>query len=217
MKAMILAAGFGTRMGALTEETSKVLLPVAGKALIEYHLENLRACGVKEVVINLHHHAEKIANFLGDGQAYGLTICYSFENEILGTGGGVYYALDLLGAEPFLLISADMWTDYPLPQLPKTIDDDAHIVLVPNPSFHPQGDFQLIDGRVKEKAEHNYTYASLGVFRPEFFQANQRDIGPLFTQAILNERISGEIYRGKWANLNTPAELNKLEQQLTAH
>ena len=215
MKAMIFAAGKGERMGSLTQNTSKVLLPLVGQALIDYHLKNLQAIGIKEVVINVHHMAEKIRDYVGDGQRYGLTVCYSYEKQLLGPGGGVYNVLDLLGDEPFILISGDMWSDYPLSALPKKIDGDAYIVLVDNPDFHPQGDFQLQQGRVQAKGKHNLTYAGLGIFCSTFFLPDTFDMAPLFTRAIENERISGEYYQGAWANLNTPEQLARLEQQLT--
>jgi MurNAc alpha-1-phosphate uridylyltransferase len=214
-KAMIFAAGKGTRMGELTQQTSKVLLPLAGKSLIDYHLEKLAAIGVKEVVINLHHKADMVQAHIGDGHRFGLKVCYSNEKQLLGPAGGVYNALEILGDEPFILISGDTWSDYSLANLPPTLDDDAFIVLVDNPDFHLQGDFQLHDGRVQAKGEHNLTYAGIGLFRPIFFLPNTFDMTPLFTRAIENERISGEHYQGSWANLNTPEQLATLEKHLT--
>lgn len=214
-KAMIFAAGKGSRMGELTQTTSKVLLTLKGKALIDYHLEKLAAFGVKEVVINLHHMAEKVRDHIGDGERYGLQICYSYEAQILGPGGGVYNVLDILGDAPFILLSADVWSDYPLANLPLTIKDDAHVVLVDNPDSHPLGDYQLHEGRVHAKGKHNLTYSGIGIFRSSFFIANTFDMAPMFTRAIENERISGEHYQGAWSNLNTPEQLAALEQQLT--
>ena len=112
MKAMILAAGRGTRMAPLTDTCPKPLIPLCGKPLIVHHLEKLSAAGIKEVVINHAWLGEQIEQHLGDGSAWGLTIHYSAETDALETGGGVYQALPLLGAAPFLLINGDVWTDW---------------------------------------------------------------------------------------------------------
>ena len=110
MKAMILAAGKGERMRPLTLHTPKPLVPVAGQALIEYHLRALAAAGVREVVINHAWLGQQIEEHLGDGGRFGLRICYSPEGEPLETGGGIFKALPLLGDDPFLLVNGD---DFP--------------------------------------------------------------------------------------------------------
>jgi MurNAc alpha-1-phosphate uridylyltransferase len=204
-------------MGTLVNEIPKVLLPIHGKALIEYHLENLQRADVTDVVINLHYLPEKIIEKLGDGAQYGLTIHYSPEAELLGLGGGVHNALPLLGDEPFLVISGDMWTDYEFANLPKKIESVAHIVLVDNPTFHPEGDYSLDDYFVTAPAEQTYNYAGFGVFTPELFKKagpGSYGIKKLLDGSIANKKVSGEYFSGRWANLNTPAELDKIREQL---
>src|SRR5437868_3465740 len=112
-RAMILAAGRGERMGELTLNTPKPLLRVDGRYLIEYGIESIKNAGIKEIVINISWHAEKIKAALGDGSQYGVNIIYSEEAERLETGGGIFKALPLLGSEPFLVMSSDIITDYP--------------------------------------------------------------------------------------------------------
>src|SRR5262245_42821527 len=109
-RAMILAAGFGTRLGALSDERPKPLLPVAAVPLIRYVVALLRGHGIHEIVINLHHRGDLIEADLGDGAALGVRIAYSREETILGTGGGIKRALPLLApegdtAEPFFVVN----------------------------------------------------------------------------------------------------------------
>ncbi len=114
MRAMILAAGFGTRLRPLTNTVPKALVPVAGRPLIEYGLFWLKAQGVEEVVINLHHLGDKIRDTLGDGRMYGLRIVYSPEEPILDTGGGIKKAQPWLDGETFLVLNCDTILDLDL-------------------------------------------------------------------------------------------------------
>src|SRR5688572_11344074 len=140
MRAMILAAGRGERMRPLTDHTPKPLLPVAGKPMIQYHIEALAAAGVGEIVINLAWLGQQIRAALGNGSQFGVNIHYSDEGDTaLETGGGVFKALPLLGGasgkDAFVVVSGDVWTEYPLADTVKKLSDHdvAHFVLVPNP------------------------------------------------------------------------------------
>ena len=114
MRAMILAAGFGTRLRPLTNTIPKALVPVAGRPLIEYNLLLLKAYGIEDVVINLHHLGDKIRTALGDGSAYGLRITYSPEDPILESGGGIKNAQPFLDGGTFLVINCDTILDIDL-------------------------------------------------------------------------------------------------------
>jgi len=107
MKAVLLAAGKGTRLRPLTESIPKVMIPINGKPLIEYHLEQLANAGIEDIFINLHHLPEKIIEYVGDGKKWGLNINYSFEPEILGTAGAVKKLEKELGKKPFLVVYGD--------------------------------------------------------------------------------------------------------------
>jgi hypothetical protein len=152
MKAMILAAGRGERMRPLTDHTPKPLLPVGGKPLIVWHLERLAAAGLRDVVINHAHLGNQIEHALGDGSRWGLAIRYSPEPEgALETAGGIANALPLLGHDdPFLVVNGDIFCDWDVARAANALrpGDLAHLVLVPNPPHHPQGDFCLQVGRV---------------------------------------------------------------------
>lgn len=221
MKAIVLAAGRGERMRPLTDRTPKPLLPVAGKPLIGYHLESLARAGIRDVVINLSWLGDRIRVALGDGSQYGVRIAYSDEGPVaLETGGGVFKALPLLGNDAFLVISGDIWTDYPLANLQLAPGDIAHFVLAPNPNFHLQGDFGLSEGRVRDAVVPRYTYANIGLFRPEFFagsQAGRFALAPLMFNWIRQGRVSGELYEGRWHNIGTQAQLAELESLLSPY
>lgn len=214
MKAMILAAGRGERMRPLTDTTPKPLLQVGSKRLIEYHLEALVQAGVRDVVVNLSWLGGQIREALGDGSRHGLQIQYTEEGPVpLETGGGVFNALPLLGEDPFLVVSADIWTDFPIGSLQLAQQDIAHFVLAPNPSFHLQGDFGLNEGRVTDTEGPRYTYANIGVFRPEFFagcRPGRFPLAPLMFDWIRKGRVSGELYCGRWHNIGTPRGLEEL-------
>lgn len=220
MRAMILAAGRGERMRPLTDACPKPLLAAGGRPLIEYHLENLAAAGIDEVVINLAWKGAMIREVLGDGGRFGVHIQYSDEgDEALDTGGGIYKALGMLGPDPFLVLSGDIWTDYPLLRcLAQPASEDlGHWVLVANPAFHVRGDFCLRDGRLHDGDGPRYTYANIGVFRPAFFSgcaAGRFALAPLMFEWLRRGRISGELYQGAWHNVGTPEQLAQLDAQL---
>ena len=221
MKAMILAAGRGERMKPLTDTVPKPLLAVAGKPLLQYHIEALAVAGITDIVINLAWLGGLIRDHVGDGSRFGVRITYSDEGDFaLETGGGIFAALPLLGADPFLVVSGDVWTDYPLTNLHTRLQpqDVAHFVLVPNPDFHTQGDFALAGERLVA-AGPRYTYANVGVFRPEFFAGCTRGrfaLAPLMYEWIAQGRVSGELFEGRWCNVGTPAQLAQLNTALAA-
>ena len=144
--ALIFAAGLGERMRPLTDHTPKPLLPVGGKPLIEWHLEKLAAIDVHYVVINTSHLADQFPDALGDGSRWGLRIRYAYEGPTpLETGGGMLNALPLLGPEPFIAVSADIYSDHDYATLPLQPAGLAHLVMVPNPDWHARWDCPKLD------------------------------------------------------------------------
>jgi MurNAc alpha-1-phosphate uridylyltransferase len=217
MRAMILAAGRGERMRPLTDATPKPLLAIAGKPMIEYHIEALALAGIREIVVNLAWRGAQIRAAIGDGARFGVAICYSDEGEVaLETGGGIHRALPLLGEEPFIVVSGDIRTEYRFESLLQrpAVADVAHFVLVPNPDFHERGDFGLRGERLVDEGAR-YTYANIGVFRPEFFAGctpGKFPLAPLMFEWIRQGRVSGELYAGEWHNVGTPEQLRQLDR-----
>lgn len=217
MKAMVLAAGRGERLRPLTDSTPKPLIEVRGKPLIVYHLERLRDAGFTQIYINTSWLADKIQDRLGDGGRYGVRIHYSYEGpQPLETGGGIFKLLPQLGREPFLVVNGDIYADFPFEVLKHRLkhDDLAHLVMVPNPPHHPQGDFHLTTtGHLHPQGHPKLTYSGIGVYKADFFKdcrAGKFALLPLMQSAMAVEALSGESYGGLWSDVGTPESLEKL-------
>jgi MurNAc alpha-1-phosphate uridylyltransferase len=212
MKAMILAAGRGERMGALTARRPKPLLDIGGTPLIEHHVVRLAASGVEEIVINLSYRGAQIREHLGDGSRFGVEILYSEEGEPpLETAGGIVQALPLLGDEPFLLVNSDIYTDFDFAGLlagPR----EATLVLVPNPPHHPRGDFGVDAlGRVCAAAPL-LTYAGVALFAPRSFAGlapGRRPLKPWLDAAVERRELRAEVFAGLWIDVGTPERLEE--------
>ena len=225
MRAIILAAGHGERMKPLTSTTPKPLLTVNHKPLIAYNIERLAKAGVVDIVVNHSCFGEQIEAYLGDGGAFGVHICYSSEDGLatLETAGGIINALPLLGKAPFITVNADVWTDFPFAKLLDVAMTDrlAYIVLVDNPPHHPEGDFYLADGVVKNNGDTRLTFSGIGLFTTEFFKmAPPPDadgyiharLAPLLRKAIAENRVTGQHYQGTWHDIGTPERLQALRE-----
>lgn len=227
MKAMILAAGRGERMGALTDKTPKPLLLVKGKPLIQHHIERLVAAGFAELVINTSYLGEQIKAFVGDGSAFGASIVCTEEPERLETGGGIYNALPFLGDRPFLLVNSDVWSDFDYSTLYGKNVDLAHLVLVSNPDHNPAGDFgfdpvdQCLTSMVPKGdtgEAKGKTYSGISVLDPSLFAqqtAGRFPLAPLLRHGIDAGRVSAEWHRSNWVDVGTPERLVLVERSLS--
>jgi MurNAc alpha-1-phosphate uridylyltransferase len=230
-KAIVLAAGRGNRMRPLTDHTPKPLLPVHGKPLIQWHLEALARDGVREVVVNTAWLEDQIPAALGDGSRFGLTIRYSMEGRdhggALETAGGIATALPLLADHAddcFWVVSGDIHSpafrfDAATAQRFAEGPHLAHLWLVPNPGFHPKGDFGLdadgfglADGAGPDG--RTWTYANLALVRAALVApvapGSVAALGPLLFDGMRRRAITAEIYTGPWENVGTPAQLAAL-------
>lgn len=231
MIAMILAAGRGERMRPLTDALPKPMLAVGGAPLITWHLRALAAAGFREVVINTAYLAQKLEDALGDGRALGLQIRYSREPEgALETAGGIVTAQPWAEDNtPFLVVNGDVFCCWPFSEarrigeeLRKTPSVLAHLVLVPNPGHHPNGDFGLrANGRLTldhDEAARWLTYSGIGIFSPALFEGLQKGVraalGPLLREAVSHQQITGQAYTGQWTDVGTPDRLAALDHQL---
>ena len=220
MKAMILAAGRGERLRPLTDSIPKPLVEIAGQTLLGRHLERLAQAGFARVVINVSHLAEQIIARFGDGSREGVRIDWSREAEPLETAGGIAQACTLLGPEPFLLVNADIWCDYAFSKL---IGFDlgkrlAHLVLVPNPSQHPAGDFSLENDSIGNAPSPRYTYAGIAVISPQLVAGvaagSKAQLAPLWRAAAEHAKVTGELHEGQWSDVGTPGRLSALQARL---
>jgi MurNAc alpha-1-phosphate uridylyltransferase len=227
MKAIVLAAGRGQRMRPLSDTTPKPLLEVHGKPLIAWHLEALARGGVREVVVNTAWLEDRIVDTLGDGSRYGVEIAYSREGRdhggALETAGGIAKALPLLG-DAFWVVSADVFAPdfrFTATRADEFVAADrlARLWLVPNPKFHPRGDFGLgADGLGLADATgpdgQRWTYANIALLRATMFAGiaagEHAPLAPLLYAGMRERRIGAEIYRGRWDNVGTPEQLAAL-------
>lgn len=226
MQAMILAAGRGERMRPLTDTVPKPLLAAGGKSLIAWHLEKLAAAGIRDVVVNHAHLGHRIEQALGDGAAFGLRIRHSPEREALETAGGIANALPLLEDAPFLVINADVHSDIDYAALAtraatlRATGLLAHLVLVDNPSHHPEGDFALEAGLARPAGADLLTFSGIGGYHPRLFAGVERGtkarLAPLLVAAMREDRVSAEHFTGFWSDVGTPERLEALDQRLRA-
>jgi MurNAc alpha-1-phosphate uridylyltransferase len=234
MKAMIFAAGRGERMRPLTDTCPKPLLEVRGRPLIVWHILNLARAGITDIVINHAHLGHLLEARLGDGAQFGVRLHYSAEGMALETAGGIAKARHLLGEEPFVALSGDIYIPHFDFEQVKTVlqDNDpwgnplpleqhdvAWIYLVNNPPYHPAGDFALNSFSIANEGAPLYTFANIGVYRPQMFDAitpgEHARLGPLLREYAARGRVGGEIYRGEWINVGTVEQLEALNTPLT--
>jgi MurNAc alpha-1-phosphate uridylyltransferase len=228
-KAIIFAAGRGERMRPLTDHTPKPLLEAGGKPLIVWQIERLALAGFRTIVINHAWLGERIESALGDGSRWGVQLRYSPEQEALETAGGIAQALPLLedGAvgEIFLGVAGDVYADFDYAalhahggRLAALPDPGMHLVMVPNPPFHPAGDFGLVDGVVSSDAQPRLTFGSIALYDTRMFRAlprgTRRPLTPYYRETIARGLASGELYDGMWDNVGTVAQLTALDERL---
>ncbi len=214
MKVFILAAGYGKRLRPLTEKLPKPLIKINNKPLIYWNLKKIKKAGFNDVVINTHYLSDKIIRSIGKGEKYGLKIKYSHEEEIQGTGGALIKAKRLIHREPFLLLSGDLWSDYPLEKfIDFKLRKAAHLIFVEEKKSK---DAYLETGIVKNlKTKNNLTYAGIAVINPKIFKDFKEDYYDLWTDLlkkyVKQNEVTGEIYSGDLVNLNSKKELNLLD------
>ena len=218
MRAMILAAGRGERLRPLTDSLPKPLVPVAGKPLIEYHLEALSQAGFREIVINQGHLGDLLKERVGKGGRWGVNIHWSDEQpEALETGGGIFKALPLLGKGPFLVVNGDIWCTYAIARLRAVKCDHAHLVMVPNPEHNPQGDFALHGAVLKQNGGPKLTFSGIGVYHPRLFRdcsPGKFPLAPILQRAMDSHIVTGERFNGPWNDAGTMQRLAEIESAI---
>ena len=235
MKAMIFAAGRGDRMRPLTDACPKPLLAAGGKPLIVWQVEALVRAGLTDIVINHAWLGEQLESALGDGSQFGARIHWSAEGTALETAGGIAHALPLLTGKAdaddvFLAVSGDIFCDFDyrtlLPRaraIATAPRPHMHLVMVPNPPFHPRGDFVLDAGgllRMPSADGHALTFGNIGLYDTRLFREIERGakvaMSPYYREAIAAGLATGERFDGRWENVGTPAQLAALDRSLRA-
>lgn len=224
MRAMILAAGLGKRMKPLTDNTPKPLLKVGNKTLIEHQIERLLTAGVTGIVINNFYLGSMIEDVVGNGSRFGIEILYSKEAIRLETAGGIIKALPKLQDDSFIVVNADVWTNFDFARL-QPIDGQsctAHLVLVENNENNPQGDFCIDDnGKVTETHDaqlNRLTFSGISVMHRNLFEGypiQPRSTIPLLQAAMKADLVTGEIHQGLWIDVGTPERLQEVNTLIT--
>jgi MurNAc alpha-1-phosphate uridylyltransferase len=240
MRAMILAAGRGERMRPLTDTCPKPLLEVGGTPLIVWHIRRLVAAGITEIVVNHAWLGARIEAALGNGSQWGAQIHHAAESTALETAGGIANAMHLLTengtkSEPFLVVNGDTFTEFDFASLSQHIKSTAlwantraasidikntraHLVLVHNPPQHPNGDFAIANGLLKNTGEQMLTFSGVGVYHPDLFAdvviGQPAKLAPLLRKAIDSNAATAEYYQGVWHDIGTPERLKNLDKLL---
>ena len=233
MKAMIFAAGRGMRMRPMTDTTPKPLLTVRGRPLIVWHILNLVRAGITDIIINHAHLGHMIEDALGDGIHFGASIRYSPEGVALETAGAVAKARHLLGEQPFVAISADVYCPHFNFEQVKNVLEDADVwgkphprdkrdvawlYLVKNPPHHPKGDFALNSFSVSNEGEQRFTYSGIGIYRPDMFDAvkpgDTLRLSALLREYAARGQVGGEVIRDEWTDVGTIDRLKQLNKPL---
>ncbi len=223
--AILLAAGFGTRLKPLTDKTPKALIELGDKKLIDFSLEYLQKNGITNVVINLHHLGEQIIEHVGTGKRYNLNVTYSKENPILGTGGGIKQAATLINSERVIVLNSDCLTQCNLAKLAThhhTSKADASMVLKKLGTDQNLGAVELESGLIKSfgsRGEHFFT--GLQIIGPQLLETLPAAgksaclIKDGYLPMIKNGgKVSAYIYEGYWQDLGTPKRYEQAKLEL---
>ncbi len=211
--AVILAAGLGTRLKTLTRNKPKALMPVAGEAAIVRVIRQLVSQSIHHIAINIHHHAEQLQQHLGNGEQFNAALYYSYEPELLNSGGGVRTAMDLLPHSDFIAVhNADIMSDI---QLQRLLDicpqNGCALGLINNPKHNHHGDFSLEQGLVGVSAEKNYTFSGVSIWSAKALEKYpDHSSFPLTSpiqELISQQQCTGLIHHGQWFDIGRPRDL----------
>ncbi len=226
MRALILCAGAGTRLRPLTQIMPKPLVEVAGIPMAVRQMRALARAGIEGLVVNAASGADRLLGVLGDAERWGMSFRFSVEgceaDDALETKGGIAKALDYLTEkdDAFIVAAGDIVTDFDYSRLVAAgacLSAEgvlAHLVLVPNPDFHPNGDLALTDEGKLSMAGEKFTFASFGVYHKALFENVPVERAPLFPwlfDFVRAGRLTGELYKGRWANVGSVEELARAE------
>lgn len=232
MKAMIFAAGIGSRLKEVTLHTPKCLVQADGKTMLHHTIEHLCSAGVTSVMINIHHHAEQIRAEVLKQSNFGIDIEFSFEESLLDTGGGLKNVADFFqGSEPFITHNADIYSDCSLQLLVKQhVESNAVATLgvMQRPSkrgLYFDSDMKLT-GWTEEKSPKIppsgslFAFSGMAVFSPKVFNYMPHStvfslIEPCLNAARSNQKVNGSVINGDtWVDIGTPETLEKLRNKL---
>ena len=206
---MILAAGRGERLKPITEIQPKALCRINDEPVIKYHLINLAKAGFEKVIINHSYLGWKIKDYISGLKDLGLEIIFCPEPPGgLETGGGIFNALSYFKNNHFLVINADVYTDFDLTKVKKPTNSLAHIILYENTKLGP-GDFGILNNKViNEKRE--FIFTGIGCYHAEMFNSiepGRYSLTPILRNLANTNQLHGEIHTGTWFDIGTVEQL----------
>ena len=212
-QAIILAAGRGQRMMPLTRDIPKAMLRVGNVTLIEDKIIKLTEAGIKKIVINTGYLGSYIQEHVGDGSKYGIKIIISDEGAMpIGTANGIRKIIKEFNDKPFLIVNADIWTNYlfiDLINISLTKEALAHIVLTKRPEYL-KGDFNINNNKISEG--NDFIYTGIGIYKPELFlNYADKELGTILQK---EKNIDAELYKGLWDDIGTPDRLNMVRKRI---
>ena len=212
-QAIILAAGRGQRMMPLTRDIPKAMLRIGNVTLVEDKIIKLTEAGIKKIVINTGYLGSYIQEHVGDGSKYGINIVISEEGSMpIGTANGIRKIVKEFNGKPFLVVNADIWTNYlfiDLINMGLMKETLAHIVLANKPEYL-KGDFNIDNNRISKG--NDFIYTGIGLYKPELF-LNYTDV-ELGSILHKENNIGAELYKGLWDDVGTPERLNMIRERI---
>ncbi|OIQ00282.1 MAG: nucleotidyl transferase [Zetaproteobacteria bacterium CG2_30_46_52] len=221
-RAIILAAGIGSRLKTFTQHTPKALIPIAGEPAIVRVIRSLVSQGIQDIAINIHHHADRMQQYLGQGQQWNARLSFSFEETLLNSGGGARQALDLLPGDGLVAIhNADVLATMDIRSLARLCPEKGcALALVPNPKHHPLGDFALNQKNISLQGQNKFTFAGVSVWDASTLQSYPTQHPFPLTQpiqvAVEQHACKGLVHNGYWFDIGRPRDLfqaNRFFQQ----
>jgi len=218
-RAVILAAGLGSRLKWMTRNRPKALMNIQGEAAIVHVIRQLAGQGIRDIAINTHHHADILMDYLGNGSKWGVNLHFSQETELLDSGGGVRTALEVLSGKGLVLVhNADVMADVNVQSLANRCSEDGcALALVTNPMHHTNGDFAIKHGLVSLQGEPHYTFSGVSVWHDRVlkdYAANTSfSLLEPMRKMIEKQRCAGLLHRGQWFDIGRPKDVIRANRE----
>jgi len=219
-RAVILAAGLGSRLKWLTNSKPKALMRIAGEPAIAHVIRALVTQGIHDIAINVHHHADQLAAYLGNGDRFGCNICISYEQSLLDSGGGVKKALSLLPGDGAVLVyNSDVLADIDVQRLAALLPEHGTaIALIDNPLHNRLGDFALHGQNITMNGYDRYTFSGVSVWDGAVFHEYQDNetfsLARSLRECMSKSHCKGFVHRGYWFDIGRPVDLMRANRTL---
>ncbi|MBL4760028.1 MAG: NTP transferase domain-containing protein [Mariprofundaceae bacterium] len=203
----------------MTRNRPKALMDIQGEPAITHVIRQLAGQGIRQIVVNTHHHADILMAYLGNGSRFGVNIVFSQENELLNSGGGVRTALEKLSGEGLVLVhNADVLADVDVQSLAKRCSDGGcALALVTNPVHHPEGDFAIKNGLVNLQGQPRHTFSGVSIWYDNVLNEYPKNTSFSLLEPMKNmmekQRCTGLLHRGKWFDIGRPRDVVRANRE----